>query len=335
MITKIINSVEIASDEIVNGNVVGLPTETVYGLGADALNEDAVLKIYETKKRPDFNPLIVHVTGLDEFEKYAEEIPNDVYKLADFFSPGPITYILKKKKIIPDIVTAGLDTVAIRVPSHELFRFVLNLSKRPIAAPSANMFGRISPTTAEDVLKELNGKINYILDGGKSKVGIESTVLSFDGGRITVLRHGYITKEDVEKVVGKTVYDFSESKYEGKIVSPGLLKSHYAPMTPLYLAEHTFDLKRLIDELDDEKIDGLNKENIGIMDFSVYDNFREVSKNLFSDLRLLDERNYKMLFASKVKNLKLGRAINDRLERASIGTIKYEGKKIVFRNKQD
>jgi L-threonylcarbamoyladenylate synthase len=335
LITKIINSVEIASDEIVNGNVVGLPTETVYGLGADALNEDAVLKIYETKKRPDFNPLIVHVTGIEEFEKYAEEIPNDVYKLADFFSPGPITYILKKKKIIPDIVTAGLDTVAIRVPSHELFRFVLNLSRRPIAAPSANMFGRISPTTAEDVLKELNGKINYILDGGKSTVGIESTVLSFEGGRITVLRHGYITKEDVEKVVGKTVYDFSESKYEGKIVSPGLLKSHYAPMTPLYLAEHTFDLKRLIDELDDEKIDGLNKENIGIMDFSVYDNFREVSKNLFSDLRLLDERNYKMLFASKVKNLKLGRAINDRLERASIGTIKYEGKKIVFRNKQD
>jgi L-threonylcarbamoyladenylate synthase len=333
--TKIINSVEIASDEIVNGNVVGLPTETVYGLGADALNEDAVLKIYETKKRPDFNPLIVHVTGVEEFDKYAVEIPNDVYKLADFFSPGPITYILKKKKIIPDIVTAGLDTAAIRVPSHELFRFVLNLSKRPIAAPSANMFGRISPTTAEDVLKELNGKINYILDGGKSTVGIESTVLSFNGGRITVLRHGYITKEDVEKVVEKTVYDISESKYEGEIVSPGLLKSHYAPMTPLYLAEHTFDLKRLIDELDDEKIDGLNKENIGIMDFSVYDNFREVSKNLFSDLRLLDERNYKMLFASKVKNLKLGRAINDRLERASVGTIKYVGKKIVFRNKQE
>jgi L-threonylcarbamoyladenylate synthase len=279
--------------------------------------------------------LLYTLQDVEEFEKYAEEIPNDVYKLADFFSPGPITYILKKKKIIPDIVTAGLDTVAIRVPSHELFRFVLKLSKRPIAAPSANMFGRISPTTAEDVLKELNGKINYILDGGKSTVGIESTVLSFDGGRITVLRHGYITKEDVEKVVGKTVYDFSEDKYEGKIVSPGLLKSHYAPMTPLYLAEHTFDLKRLIDELDDEKIDGLNKENIGIMDFSVYDNFREVSKNLFSDLRLLDERNYKMLFASKVKNLKLGRAINDRLERASVGTIKYEGKKIVFRNKQD
>jgi len=333
--TKIINSVEIASEEIVKGNVVGLPTETVYGLGADALNEDAVLKIYETKKRPDFNPLIVHVSGLEEFEKYAVDIPNDVYKLADFFSPGPITYILKKRKLIADIVTAGLDTVAIRIPSHELFRYVLSLSKRPIAAPSANMFGRISPTTAADVLKELNGKINYILDGGKSTVGIESTVLSFDGGRVTVLRHGYITKEDVEKVVGKTVYDISESKYEGKIISPGLLKSHYAPMTPLYLAEHTFDLKRLIDELDDEKIDGLNKENIGIMDFSVYDNFREVSKNLFSDLRLLDERNYKMLFASKVKNIKLGRAINDRLERASIGTIKYEGKKIVFRNKQE
>jgi len=331
--TKIINSVEIASEEISKGNVVGLPTETVYGLGADALNEDAVLKIYETKKRPDFNPLIVHVSDIEEFDKYAVDIPKDVFKLADFFSPGPITFILKKKNIIPDIVTAGLDTVAVRVPSHDLFKYVLKLSKKPIAAPSANMFGRISPTTAEDVLKELKGKINYILDGGKSSVGIESTVLSFEGGRVTILRHGYITKEDVEKVIGRTVYDFDESANDGKISSPGLLKSHYAPSTPLYLAEHTFDLKRLIDELDDEKIEGLKKANIGIMDFSIYDNFRELAKHLFSDLRSIDERNYKMLFVSKVKNLKLGRAINDRLEKASVGTIKYEGKKIVFSNK--
>ena len=329
--TKIINSVEIASEEIVNGSVVALPTETVYGLGADALNEDAVLKIYETKERPDFNPLIVHVSDISDFEKYAEDIPDDVYKLAEFFSPGPVTFIVKKKKIIPDIVTAGLDTVALRIPSHELFRYVLKLSKKPIAAPSANMFGRISPTTASDVLKELKGKINYILDGGISTVGIESTVLSFEKGRVTVLRHGYITKEDVEKVVGRKVYDYDESK--GVISSPGLLKSHYAPLTPLYLAEHTFDLKRLIDELDDDKIDGLTKDSIGIMDFSVYDNFRELAKHLFSDLRNLDERNYKMLFASKVKNLKLGRAINDRLEKASAGTIKYVDRKIVFSNK--
>ena len=329
--TKIISSVEIASEEIVNGSVVALPTETVYGLGADALNEDAVLKIYETKERPDFNPLIVHVSDISDFEKYAEDIPDDVYKLAEFFSPGPVTFIVKKKKIIPDIVTAGLDTVALRIPSHELFRYVLKLSKKPIAAPSANMFGRISPTTASDVLKELKGKINYILDGGISTVGIESTVLSFEKGRVTVLRHGYITKEDVEKVVGRKVYDYDESK--GVISSPGLLKSHYAPLTPLYLAEHTFDLKRLIDELDDDKIDGLTKDSIGIMDFSVYDNFRELAKHLFSDLRNLDERNYKMLFASKVKNLKLGRAINDRLEKASAGTIKYVDRKIVFSNK--
>lgn len=331
METKIINSVEIASEEIVKGNVVALPTETVYGLGADALNEDAVLKIYETKKRPDFNPLIVHVTDVSEFEKYAEDIHYDVYKLADFFSPGPITFILKKKKIVPDIVTAGLDTVALRIPSHELFQFVLKLSKKPIAAPSANMFGRISPTTAKDVLKELKGKINFILDGGKSKVGIESTVISFEEGRATIFRHGYITKEDVEKVIGRTVYDFDEN--DGKISSPGLLKNHYAPLTPLYLAEHTFDLKRLIDELDDEKIEGLSKDTIGIMDFSIYDNFREVSKNLFSDLRQVDEMNYKMIFAAKVKNLKLGRAINDRLEKASVGTIKYDGKKIIFKDK--
>ncbi|MFA7361241.1 MAG: L-threonylcarbamoyladenylate synthase [Candidatus Kapaibacterium sp.] len=333
METRIINSVELAAEEILNGNVVALPTETVYGLGADALNEDAVLKIYETKKRPDFNPLIVHVSDISEFEKYAENIHPDVYKLADFFSPGPITFILKKKSIIPDIVTAGLDTVALRVPYHELFKFVLRLTKTPIAAPSANMFGRISPTAAAEVMKELRGKINYILDGGKSTVGIESTVISFEGGRVTILRHGYITKEDVEKVIGRKVFEFNESAADNKILSPGLLKSHYAPLTPLYLAEHTFDLKRLIDELDDEKIEGLEKDSIGIMDFSIYDGFRELSKNLFSDLRNIDERHYKMIFASKVRNVKLGRAINDRLEKASVGTIRYDGKKIIFKDK--
>ncbi|MFA5011691.1 MAG: L-threonylcarbamoyladenylate synthase [Ignavibacteria bacterium] len=333
METRIINSVEIAAEEILKGNVVALPTETVYGLGADALNEDAVLKIYETKKRPDFNPLIVHVQDISEFEKYAENIHPDVYKLADFFSPGPITFILKKKSIIPDIVTAGLDTVALRVPYHELFKFVLKLTKTPIAAPSANMFGRISPTAASEVMKELKGKINFILDGGKSSVGIESTVLSFEGGRVTIFRHGYITKEDIEKVIGRKVYEFDESAEENRIASPGLLKSHYSPLTPLYLAEHTFDLKRLIDELDDNKIEGLEKESIGIMDFSIYDNFRELSKNLFSDLRNIDERHYKIIFASKVKNIKLGRAINDRLEKASAGTIKYNGKKIIFKDK--
>lgn len=333
METRIINSVEIAAEEILKGNVVALPTETVYGLGADALNEDAVLKIYETKKRPDFNPLIVHVCDISEIEKYAENIHPDVYKLADFFSPGPITFILKKKSIIPDIVTAGLDTVALRVPYHELFKFVLKLTKVPIAAPSANMFGRISPTTAVDVMKELKGKISYILDGGKSTVGIESTVVSFEFGRVTILRHGYITKEEIEKVIGRKVYEYDESDEGNKIVSPGLLKNHYAPLTPLYLAEHTFDLKRLIDELDEDKIEGLNKDSIGIMDFSIYDSFRELSKNLFSDLRNIDERHYKMIFASKVKNVKLGRAINDRLEKASVGTIKYNGKKIIFKDK--
>ncbi len=329
--TKIINSVEIAADEILKGNVVALPTETVYGLGADALNPDAVLKIFETKKRPDFNPLIVHVLDVSEFKLYAEDIPDEVYRLAEIFSPGPLTFILKKKSIIPDIVTAGLDTVAIRIPFHESFRYVLKLAKKPIAAPSANMFGRISPTTAGEVLKELKGKINYILDGGKSSVGIESTVVSIANKEITILRHGFVTKEDIEKVSHYKVTDYDASSEN--IASPGLLKNHYAPVTPLYLAPHTFDLKRLIDELDEHKIEGISKDTIGIMDFSIYDGFRELSKNLFSDLRTIDERHYKMIFASKVKNVKLGRAINDRLEKASAGTIHYDGKKIIFKDK--
>lgn len=331
METKIINSVEIASEEILKGNSVALPTETVYGLGADALNPDAVLKIYETKKRPDFNPLIVHVLDVKDFEHYAKDIPDEVYRLAEIFCPGPLTFILRKKSLIPDIVTAGLDTVALRIPYHELFRYVLKLSKRPIAAPSANMFGRISPTTAEEVYKELKGKINYILDGGKSSVGLESTVIAIENKKITILRHGFVTKEDIEKVSYYKVDSVSGNNE--KISSPGLLKNHYAPVTPLYLADHTFDLKRLIDELDDEKIEGISKKNIGIIDFSIYDNFRELSKNLFSDLRAIDERHYKMIFASKVKNIKLGRAINDRLEKASVGTIRFDGKKIIFKDK--
>jgi len=201
--TKIINSVEIAADEIVKGNVVGLPTETVYGLGADALNEDAVLKIYETKKRPDFNPLIVHVSEVQEFEKYATEIPNDVYKLADFFSPGPITFILKKKDIIPDIVTAGLDTVAIRVPSHELFRFVLKLSKKPIAAPSANMFGRISPTTAEDVLKELN-QMRLQMKAEQAAEAFNAAMSRFQADCPTIIK-----EKGVKTNSGQTAYKYA------------------------------------------------------------------------------------------------------------------------------
>ncbi len=318
MKTKIINSADKASGEILKGGIVALPTETVYGLAADALNPGAVLKIYETKKRPDFNPLIVHVSGISEFEKYAVSIPNAVYKIAEKFSPGPVTYVLSKRNVIPDIVTAGIDTVALRIPSHPLFREVLEKCGRPIAAPSANMFGRISPTTAEDVLKELNGKIEYILDGGRCPIGIESTVISFEGERIFVLRHGFVTKEEIEAVSGKEVTEIKESA--SKISSPGMLKSHYAPLTPLYFTDNIEYFK--------------NKESsVGIIDLTVYGNLREAALNLFADLRAADEKGYDFIVTKYVENKGLGRAVNDRLKKASSGNVIIERDKVTFLNK--
>ena len=289
-----------AAEEIISGNVVGLPTETVYGLGADALNENAVLKIYETKDRPVFNPVIVHVYDINELEKYAENIPDEAYKLAEKFSPGPVTFVLKKKRTIPDIVTSGNESVGLRIPSHKLFRKVLKETMLPIAAPSANRSGRISPTSAEDVLSELEGRINFILDGGTCEIGIESTIISFFDEDVKILRHGFVTKEDIEKVIGK----ISENK-PGKIISPGLLKSHYAPVTPL----------RCVDDF--ERIKNVSDNNIGVLDFSKYNDFREIAMNLFSDLRKLDNQNYDLLVWKKLDDKGLGIAINDRLTRAS------------------
>ncbi len=318
--TKITKSINIAVKEILQGNIIALPTETVYGLAADATNEEAVLKIYETKKRPLFDPLIVHIRNIKEIKKYAVEVPSEVYKLAEKFSPGPITYILKKKKIIPDIVTSGLDTVAIRIPAHPMFQKILAKCKVPIAAPSANMFGRISPTSAEDVYKELKGKLNYIVDGGQCEIGIESTVISFVDDTIKILRPGYITKKEIQKVIKKNVILVRDKSRQGKnkfaIYSPGMLKIHYAPITPLYITDNLNDFKE--------------QSNVGMLDFSKYSTLNEVAINLFSDLRKLDEHGYAYIVASKVKDSGIGVAINDRLEKAAKGRVKMGKWEIKF-----
>jgi L-threonylcarbamoyladenylate synthase len=310
--TKITKNIETAVEELRKGEVIALPTETVYGLSANALNTDSVLKIFEIKERPQFNPLIVHVSDISEIEKYSDNISGEVFKLVDMFSPGPITYILKKNKVIPDIVTAGLDSVALRIPSHKMFREVLKLLSIPIAAPSANMFGRISPTTAEEVIKELTGKVNYVLDGGKCEVGIESTVISFLEDEIKILRPGYITKEDIEHTIGIKVTRGEDES----ILSPGLLKFHYAPATPLYITDNIEELIKFKDD------------KIGILDFTNYQDLREIAANFFSLLRKLDESNYDIIAAQKVTSEGLGLAINDRLEKASIGKIIVEKEKL-------
>jgi L-threonylcarbamoyladenylate synthase len=299
MVTSIIQDVDLAAEEILQGNIIGLPTETVYGLGANALNEDAVLKIFEAKERPRFNPLIVHLLDKEKLPQYADEIPESLFLLYEKFSPGPITYVLKKKKNISDIVTAGNETVAVRFPSHNIFRKLLKIVKVPIAAPSANRFGRISPTSAEDVKKEMEGKLKYVLDGGNSDVGIESTVVDLSDEFPMILRHGFVSEEEIKEVVGRVNENTSK-----KINSPGMLLNHYAPHTPLEIVEHLSEL------------DKYSEKNYGILDLNKYPDLKTAAKHLFSDLRRLDEKDFEIILAAKVKNEGIGIAINDRLEKA-------------------
>lgn len=312
--TKITKNPVIAAEEILKGNVVAIPTETVYGLGANALNPEAVLKIYEIKRRPLFNPLILHIDDIEKIKNYARNVSKYVLKLAEKFSPGPITFVVRKKSIVPDIVTGGLSTVAIRIPSHKMIQKVLKLTGVPIAAPSANIFGRTSPTTAMEVLEELNGKISYILDGGKCSVGIESTIVGFFDNKVKILRPGYITREQIENVLKQNVELLSPT--QGKVLSPGQLKNHYAPVTKLYLCENV-NLFR-------------DKKDIGILDFSKYNSLREIALNLFSDIRKLDKKGYKFIVSELVQNRGIGEAINDRLRRASSGFIEINRGKLTF-----
>jgi L-threonylcarbamoyladenylate synthase len=314
--TEITKNVDIIVKEIMDGNVAAIPTETVYGLGANALNENAVVKIYEIKERPAFNPLIVHIFGMENIYKYADDVPEKAMKLMECFSPGPISYVLKKKDVIPDIVTAGRDTVAVRFPWHPMFIEVLKQIDVPVSAPSANKSGRISPTSAEDVMRELNGKIGYILDGGRCTIGIESTVVSFDNEDVSLLRPGYITKEEIEGVVGKINEDLPDSG-SGRI-SPGLLKHHYAPATDLYLTDNP------------QKIMDLSDGKAAFLDFGKYRDAKEIAVNLFSDIIDLDERGYEFIVAAKVENSGLGLAINDRLEKASSGYVNAVARKLKF-----
>ncbi len=307
MRTVITKDTRVVAETLASGEVACVPTETVYGLGANALNEKAVVKIYETKDRPRFNPIIVHISRKEEFEKYGKNIPDKVYRLAEKFSPGPITFVVSKNDVIPDIVTAGNDSVGLRIPKHPLFMELLTQCGFPIAAPSANMFGRISPTTAEETLKELDGKIGYILDGGKCEVGIESTVISFVNEIPCILRYGAITMEDIEVEIGKVVTGNGE-----KIISPGMTLSHYAPHKPLFVSEN------ILEE------DELKEMNAVFMDLDRFGSPENIAVHLFSELRKLDESDFGIIVCKKVEDIGIGIAINDKLERASSGRISFE-----------
>ena len=302
-----------AAKIIKNGGLVAFPTETVYGLGADALNPHAVAKIFEAKERPSFDPLIVHIADFDNLNVLAQEINENVYKLAEKFWPGPLTIVLPKKPIVPDIVTSGLDTVGIRMPNNVIALSLIRNAACPIAAPSANKFGRISPTNAMHVRKQLTD-IECILDGGSTTVGIESTVISVHEDGFVILREGIITKEDLKFVIPQSKQEISKTEL---LSSPGNIKSHYSPNKPLYiLGEHP---------------NNLNTKNAAFLSFgskpeqefkqieylSETADLREAAIKLFEKLHLLEDSDCEFIIAEPVTEKGIGLAIMDRLRRAA------------------
>lgn len=321
MQTIIGTDIEIAKQHLLNGELVAIPTETVYGLAANALNEDAVIKIFEAKNRPSFNPLIVHCSNWEEVKKYVEYIPEKADLLAKKFMPGPLTFLLKKKAIIPDIVTAGSDRVAIRIPDHPLTLMLLKLLGFPLAAPSANPFGYISPTTAMHVLEGLSGKIPYILDGGNSAVGLESTIIGFDENeQVLLYRSGGIGIEEMENILGEKISMPKFSPQQNPETS-GQLKSHYAPNTPLYLGDidalkNQFSGKRIASISFSKLFDGIDAANQFIL--SPKKDLAEAANKLFAALRKIDQLNVDVILAEEFPNEGIGRAINDRLNKARV-----------------
>ena len=300
------------------GKLVAIPTETVYGLAGNALDENAVLEIFSVKERPAFDPLIVHVGAMEDVFHYVSDIPFGAQELMEAFWPGPLTVVMNKKNIIPDIVTSGLNTVGMRMPAHPLALELLQQLNFPLAAPSANPFGYISPTTALHVSDQLNGKIPYILDGGNCPVGVESTIVGFEEGDCVVYRLGGLTLEEIRKVTG-TVRLQINSSADPK--APGMMKSHYAPRKPFYFGNASALVKQFegkkIAQIDFTLPEKKSVDQVSYFSLSDIGDFPEAARNLFSLLRELDTSDFEIIIANPVPDSGLGRAINDRLKRAA------------------
>jgi L-threonylcarbamoyladenylate synthase len=306
-----------AADYLKNHEIVAIPTETVYGLAANALNENAVSKVYAAKKRPLYNPLIVHIKGISEVEKYAAEIPDLAYKLFETFAPGPLTIILPKKDIIPDITTAGKQDVALRIPNHPLCLSLLEMLDFPLAAPSANPFGYISPTCADHVFKQLNGKIPYILDGGPCTSGLESTVIAFRENNAFLHRLGALGIDDLKKIIPDLRL---ETKDDIAPVSPGMLKQHYSPNTKLILSKN---INQLLAEHSTAKIGIISFQKTYPIDsdklviLSQSADLNEAASKLYAALHFMDALELDLIISEYMPDEGIGKAMNDRLDRAA------------------
>ncbi|MEQ9302634.1 MAG: L-threonylcarbamoyladenylate synthase [Marinoscillum sp.] len=300
------------------GQLVAIPTETVYGLAGNALDESAILEIFKVKKRPKFDPLIAHTDSLDKVRSYVTHIPEPALKLADAFWPGPLTILLNKKSHIPDLLTSGLSAVAVRMPRHKIVEELLGKLDFPLAAPSANPFGYVSPTTAGHVNDQLGAQIPYILNGGPCDVGIESTIIGFDDQeRPIIYRLGGKKEDDIERIVGRVQLNINHS---ADPMAPGMLKTHYAPGKRVIIGKLDMLIKRF------------HNRNFGVISFhqkfadiapekqiclSETKDLNQAARNLFSALRKMDQTEVEFIITERFPDEGLGQAINDRLSRAA------------------
>ena len=314
--SKIGQDIELAADLLQKGKLVAIPTETVYGLAANALDEKAVLTIFQAKARPFFDPLIVHVHSVAAARRYGLLEDPRLVKLAEKFWPGPLTLLLPKKDVIPGLVTSGLEQVGIRIPAHNMTLRLLQQLDLPLAAPSANPFGYVSPTEPAHVQKQLGNQIDYILDGGPCTVGLESSIVGIEDGIACVFRLGGLALEDIEKTIGPVELRLNQSSNPK---APGQLKSHYAQKKPLFLG----DIKKLL-KLHPGKSSALlcfgpanySADHL-VFNLSQKGDPEEAALNLFRFLRQADESNADVVLCEFLPEAGLGRAINDRLRRAA------------------
>ena len=317
-----------AAQVINKGGLVLFPTETVYGIGANGLDFNAVKGIFKAKGRAQDNPLILHISNMEMLDKIAKDITDLEYKLMNSFWPGPFTIILKRTNSVPDVVTAGLDTVAVRMPSNRIAKELIEYSNTPIAAPSANISGKPSGTNIEDIFRELSDKVDYIIDGGQCEIGLESTVVRVIDKKVNILRPGKITKEEIEKVAEGVIIDqnvFGKIDESEKVLSPGMKYKHYAPQSKcvlVYSKNNDNMVKRINDMTAKYKnplvichtnnIDKYNTKHIIDMGQSKED----ISKNIFKTLRRVDSYNPDIVIIEGVDKEGLGLAIMNRLIRA-------------------
>lgn len=310
-----------AADVIKHGGLVAFPTETVYGLGADTFNDAAVRKIFAAKGRPVDNPLISHISKMEDIERFASEIPQSAIKLANEFWGGPLTMILKKRSGIPDSVTAGLNTVAIRLPSHSIANELIRLSGTAIAAPSANLSGSPSPTTARHCIDDLYGRVDMIIDGGDSIIGIESTVIDLSVDVPTVLRPGMISAEELREVIGEVNF---KGEDQNAPKCPGMKYKHYSPKAEVYIFNSPLSLQKHIDKNAKACIIAKNSEEMNLPHAALYDAGKsdtEYAARLFYLLRKADEDGFTQVFAQMPENKGIGAALINRLMKSASGRV--------------